>query len=61
MKSKPPLLLLSILCLSIPLVLQTIPPRAAIDAKVGGITAQTETNGIAGAVVANPDIALVLG
>lgn len=50
-KPKRPLLLLSILCLSIPLVAQTIPSRAAIDAKVGGIMAQTETNGMAVAVI----------
>lgn len=51
MKLNPPLLLLSVFLLSVPLAAQTIPSGAAIDAKVGGILAQTGAHGMAVAVV----------
>jgi CubicO group peptidase (beta-lactamase class C family) len=43
--------LFAVLSLSIPLVAQTIPSGAAIDAKVDGIMAQTGAKGIAIAVI----------
>jgi CubicO group peptidase (beta-lactamase class C family) len=48
---KQSLLLLTVLCLANPLVAQTIPSGAAIDAKVGGVMAQTGAKGMAVAVV----------
>src|SRR5580658_7235398 len=59
MKPKVPILLFSALCLSIPLVAQTIPPGAAIDAKVGGIMAQTDAHGMAIAVIDHGKVAYV--
>src|SRR5580658_1582396 len=59
MKPKVPILLFSALCLSIPLVAQTIPPGAAIDAKVGGIMAQTDAHGMAVAVIDHGTVAYV--
>lgn len=59
MKLKQPLLLSSILCLSIPLAAQTIPSGAAIDAKVAGIMAQTRANGMAVAVIDHGKVAYV--
>ena len=51
MKPKELLLLFAALCLSTPLVAQTIPSGAAIDAKVRGIMAQTDAHGMAVAVI----------
>ena len=51
MKLKPPLLLFLIFFVSIPLVAQSIPSGAAINAKVSGIMAQTGAHGMALAVI----------
>ena len=59
MKLEQPLLLFSMLCLSIPLAAETIPSGTAIDAKAGGIMAQTGAKGMAVAVVDHGKVAYV--
>lgn len=59
LKLTQPALLSSVLCLSIPLVAQTIPCGAATDAKVRGIMAQTGANGMAVAVIDHGEVVYV--
>lgn len=59
MKLEQPLVLFSMLCLSIPLAAETIPSGTAIDAKAGGIMAQTGAKGMAVAVVDHGKVAYV--
>jgi CubicO group peptidase (beta-lactamase class C family) len=57
MKLEQHLLLFSMLCLSIPLAAETMPSGTAIDAKAGGIMAQTGAKGMAVAVVDHGKVA----
>ncbi len=51
--------LLVMLCFGLPLIAQTIPTGAAIDAKVGNIMAQTSAKGMAVAVIDHGKVAFV--